>query len=326
MRLGIAVVYLVSEKNERLLDLQLSQIDANTQVPYTIYACVNRLLPRFREKLERHPNIRICPCKTYQQGTGLLKQDAAKVSTRGLAAVGSKYEHSFYLEQLIRTAIEDGVTHVAMLHVDSFPIRPGWAKELADKLNDRCVLVGVTRNSERDHKPLTAGILYHRDFYLKYQPRLLLSQEEFDSEDYQRYYHARPHVTDSGFGYGFKMFMENLTWYPLIRSNKGGEHSLFASVHGDLIFHLHAAEYVERTQTVGFSNQGHGHRSNFRKIGTSVARAVLPEGVRMKVRSSLPQRIRDPQDYMDRQAWEHERQCLFDNPEAYLTYLRTGVR
>ena len=325
MKLGIAVVYMVSERNEKLLDLQLSQIDANTDVPYTIYACVNRLLPQFREKLERNAHVKICPCETYREGSGLLRQDAAKVATRGIVAVGSKYEHSFYLEQLIQTAIDDGVTHMTMFHVDSFPIRPGWARELAETLSDRCVLAGITRDPERDHKPLTACIFYHRDFYLKYQPRLLLSQDEFDSEDYQRFYQACPHVTDSGFGYGFKMFMEDLTWHPLVRSNRGGTHLLFASIYGDMIFHLHATAYVEHTKTVGFSRQGN-HQSGFRKLGTSVARVVLPTAVRQKVRNSLPQRIRDPQEYVDRQAWERERQCLFDDPDAYLTYLRTGVR
>jgi hypothetical protein len=46
----------------------------------------------------------------------------------------------------------------------------------------------------------------------------------------------------------------------------------------------------------------------------------------MKVRNSLPERIRDPQDYLDRKAWEYERKCLFDDPQAYLDYLRTGTR
>ena len=98
MKLGIAVVYMVSERNERLLDLQLTQIDEKTEVPYKIYAAVNDLLPQFRDKLEKNPNVKICDCETYRKGTGFLRQDEAKVPTRGLIAVGSKYEHSFYLE------------------------------------------------------------------------------------------------------------------------------------------------------------------------------------------------------------------------------------
>ena len=328
MKLGIAVVYLVSQRNEPLLDLHLRQIEENTEVPYTIYAAVNRLLPVFREKLSRDPHVKVCSCLPYEEGSGLLRQDVLRAKTLGLGAVTSKYEHSFYLEQLVEKAIEDGVTHIAMLHVDSFPVRPGWALELAQRLSDQCVLAGVTRDSGVDHKPLTAGIFYHRDFYLRYHPRLLLSQEEFDSDDYQRYCQACPHVTDSGYGYGFKMFAHDLTWSGLTRSNKGGHHILFASIYGDLIFHLHAAAYVERTKTVGFTSPSAptgSEASHSRRFGTSLARAVLPATVRRRIKGSLPQRIRAPQDYADRQAWERERQRLFDDPAAYLTYLRNGT-
>ena len=90
MRIGIVVVYLVSERNEKLLDLHLAQIEKNTDGPYTIYACVNGLLPQFSKKLERDPHVRLCPCETYVPGTGLLRQDQSQVAIKGLAAVTSK--------------------------------------------------------------------------------------------------------------------------------------------------------------------------------------------------------------------------------------------
>ena len=324
MRIGIAVVYLVSERNEKLLDLHLAQIEKNTTSPYTIYACVNGLLPQFREKVERNPHVKLCPCETYVPGTGLLRQDQSQVATKGLAAVTSKYEHSWYLEQLIRTAIDDGVTHVAIFHVDSFPVRCGWDKELISHLSDRCVLAGVTRDTQTDRKPLTAGLFFARDFYLGHQPRLLLAQEEFDSDDYKQFRRTCPHVTDSGFGYAFKMFTAGLTWHPLPRSNLGG-HILFASIHGDLIFHLHATAFVERTKTVGFTVRP-SQRGGLIGVGARMARVLLPAGIKQKLRSRVSPKIRDRCAPLDRQAWEEERRRLFDDPEGYLEYLRTGIR
>jgi len=325
MKLGIAVVYMVSERNEQLLDLHLRQIAKNTTLPYTIYASTNRLLPQFREKLADTPSVKICPCRTYVPGTGLLRQDQAAATTKGLAFVQSKYEHSWYLEQLICQAIADGVSHVAILHVDSFPVRFGWDSELIGELSDRCVLAGITRDPKVDHKPLTAGILFPREFYLKHQPRLLLSQDEIDSADYARYREVCPHSGGSGVGYGFRMFVEDLTWYPLVRSNVGDNHLLFASVYNDLIFHLMAAEVVERQHKVDFTLRA-SQREGLVGTAARVARDLLPERLRHRVRRRVAPRIKDRYESKDRAAWEQERLRLFEDPDHYLMYLRTGLR
>jgi hypothetical protein len=325
MKLGVAVVYLVGERNEPLLDLHLDQIEKNTEVPYTIYAACNRLLPQYREKLAQNPRVKIWPCRTYVSGTGLLRQDEELAATKGLAFVDSKYEHSWYLEQLIRGAIDDGCTHVAILHVDSFPVRPGWAQELSGMLSERCVLAGVTRDTKTDHKPLTAGILFARDFYLKYHPRLLLSQEEIDSDEYERYRQASPHSGGSGVGYGFKIFTEGLTWYPLERSNVGGTHALLASIHGDLIFHLMATAVVEEQQGLDFTVRA-SQRRGLTGAVARIACAVLPERFRGKIRRRLAEPIKALHRSGDRRAWEQERRMLFEDPDRYLIYLRTGVK
>ena len=210
MNLGIAVVYLVTERNGPLLDLHLGQIEKNTQCPYKIYGSANRLAPQFLPILEQNPKVKVCDCETYE-GTHRKR----------------RYEHTFYLEQLIRIAIEDNVTHVAILHVDSFPVRPGWAMELAGRLSDRCVVAAIMRDEKIDQKPMTAGIVFGRDFYLDWHPRLLLNKEERSSDLYERYSQRHPHKTDSGIGYGFMVFTQGLSWYPLLRSNKGGDDSIF---------------------------------------------------------------------------------------------------
>jgi hypothetical protein len=325
MKLGIAVVYMVSERNERLLELHLSQIEKNTTIPYTIYACVNRLQPRFLKKLQENPRVKICPCETYVAGSGLLRQDREQVAVKGLAFVDSKYEHSWYLEQLVQQAIVDGVTHVAMFHVDSFPVRYGWDKELIATFSDRCMLAGVARDTKTDYKPLTAGILFTREFYLRYQPRLLLTQQETDSPDYVRYAQAYPHSGGSGVGYGFRMFLEGLTWHPLVRSNLGGNHALFGMVHGDMIFHLMAAAVVDQQNGVDYTVRSSQRRG---LVGAMARLSVvaIPERLRRMVRNRLSKRIKKWYQSSDREDWERERAMLLEDPETYLTYLRTGTK
>ncbi|UCG57845.1 MAG: hypothetical protein JSU70_23640 [Phycisphaerales bacterium] len=313
-KLGIAVVYLVSERNGRLLDLHLSQIEKNTEVPYTIYGSANRLLPQFRPVLEKNPNVRICECETF---------DVSNWTDRHTVIAGSREEHSFYLEQLIKQAIDDGVSHVAILHVDSFPIAPGWARKLAAGLSETCVLAGIVRDQKADCKPLTACILFARDFYLKYNPRLLPTREEFASAEYQRYRAAVPHQGDCGTGYGLKMFTEKLTWSQLARSNRAGEHPLFAGLYDDLIFHLGAAAFKDSTQSVGFSPQ-HRRKGALRSSVKKGMDSLLGPRIRRTITDCIPLKIRRPDKHAEQVTWEDERRRLLEDPESYFRYLRTG--
>ena len=325
MKLGIAVVYMVSERNERLFDLHLSQIEKNTTIPYLIYAGTNRLQPQFCAKLEANPRVKVCPCETYVSGSGLLPQEREQIATKGLAFLDSKYEHSWYLEQLIRQAIDDGVTHVALLHVDSFPVQYGWDRELIGKFSDQCLLAGTARDTKTDYKPLTAGILFPREFYVKYEPRLLLTEEEIDSADYQRYSQAFPHGRGSGVGYGFRLFLEGLTWHPLFRSNLGGNHALFGTVHGDMIFHLMATAVVDEQNAVDYTVRA-SQRQGLVGAAARLSTVVVPDAIRRSVRKRLAGPIKKWHRSSDREDWERERALLLEDPEGYLAYLRTGAK
>lgn len=312
--LGIAVVYLVSERNERLLDLHFSQIEKNTKVPYTIYGSANRLLPKFRATLAKNPNVKICECETFDISTG---------TNRHIRDNECRNEHSFYLEQLIKHAIKDGVSHVAILHVDSFPIKSWWAEKLASRLSEKCVLTAILRDQNVDRKPLTACMLFHRDFYLKYKPRLLPTKQELSSPEYQRYQMEVPHVKDAGSGYGFKIFTEGLTWSPLIQSNKGCEHLLWMGVYDELVFHLSAAAHKDSTQSIVFSLQKHS-KSYLRHYVKKVMNNILGKEIRLKITNSIPLKIRRPDEYKKHLIWEQERQRLLEDPEAYLESLNSG--
>ncbi len=299
MKLGIAVVYLVSEENEKLLDLHLDYIDKHTTVPYRIYGSSNRLLPKYRQRLERHPHVEVCDCEPTE--------------LRGL------YEHAYYLEKLVRRAVDDGATHVAVFHVDSFPIRSGWAEELAAKLDERCVLLAAMNDEKRERRPNTCFMLFERDFYLEHRPTFVAADEIFETEEYEHYVEEFPHrARDSGIGYGFTIFRAGLTWHPLAKSNRAGEDSFFGTIHGDLIFHLGAAAGplklypgAERAKTY-----------RFRRLLTS----LVPEMVRKRIRG-MPRRIKDylyPDLLLREAQFARARRRLFEDPEGYFHYLQTG--
>jgi len=309
MKLGIAVVYLVSERDEGLLRLHFDQIEKYTQVPYTLYGAANRLLPQFRLLLEANPRVRIC--------------DGPTVDARG------SEEHSFYLERLIKTAVDEGCTHIATFHVDSFPIRAGWAEELAGLLSDGCPLAAAMIDERFDRKPNTACIFLRSDFYERYRPKLLLSEEERSTDAYTKYRRAYPHIPDSGVGLGFKLHTEGLTWHPLVRSNRATKQSAFGGVFGELIFHLGGAAWFDLHYSTPVTHWGLGG------IGSAFVKAyyrfvqgaagLIPSQLRPLFRpvKRMERAIRRrTANQIRREIYERERKRLLDDPEAYLRDLQ----
>lgn len=316
MKLGIAVIYLVSEKNESLFDLHLKQIEKHTQVPYTIYGSANRLLPGFRQRLKQHPRVKICDCPT--------------TDLRGAA------EHSYYLEQLVKMAIEDGASHVVTLHVDSFPIRSGWAEELADKLSDSCVFATLD-SYERIN---TACLFFQRDFYLNYHPKFLLSESESARPECEQFFRLMNiYKSHSGNGYGFKAYSEGLTWYYLLDSTNSEVYDAHGRIYDDMIFHLIGA--VRIGDDIGVVRNGDKHyvkqsvltTSHFvlsLKRVTKIVKQFIPKSMRkiLLLTSSPMEPILDKLINRPKTAHEfkHDRAQLLENPESYLNNLRTTKR
>jgi hypothetical protein len=219
---------------------------------------------------------------------------------------------------LVQIAIEDRVSHVAILHVDSFPVRPGWAKELAGRLTKPCALVTLMEAKGRS-RHFTACLFFHRDFYLTYRPRFLLSEAELSSPKYSEYRQEFEHVADSGIGYVFKVYSEGLSWYPLLRSNKGGVHHGFGGIYGDLIFHFGGSvRYgIESSKSIGISTR-FGLAPLLRKLA-EVTEPIVPRFVMRKWSWPVRHRVAS-------QTFEHTRKKLLEDPESYLNYLRTGKR
>jgi hypothetical protein len=208
MMLGIIVVYIVNPEDAKLLDLHLEYIEKYTNVPYTIYGSVNKLLPQFRQKLVQHPHVKICACP--------------ETDKRGAA------EHAYYLERLTKYAVDDGVSHIVTMHVDSFPIRHHWAQDLAAKLSSSCVFATIEDIN-------TACLFFSRDFYLAYHPTFTLSPKEQASSQYWQYQKEYNSNSHSGIGYGFKAYKERLSFYYLRESTKSDDNG---KIYDDMIFHL----------------------------------------------------------------------------------------
>jgi hypothetical protein len=220
----------------------------------------------------------------------------------------STREHSYYQDHLVKTAIDDGATHVTTLHVDSFPISPGWAKNLADKLTGTCVLAAVTL--EKYSGPYTACLFFRRDFYVQHNPVFFLAETIRTTPKYHQFSKEYPHNLHSGTGYLFKAYMEGLTWYPMMRTDKGEKASL-ASIHGDMIFHLGGAVRYgsEPIKSIGLLE-----RRNFVSFAFKVLRAFkpfIPKFIKKRYQDRIDQTA-------GRQRLKHARNQLLENPESLM--------
>jgi len=312
MKLGIAVVYLFGETSAPLLDLHLGQIEKHTQVPYTIYGSINRLAPQYRERLQGYP----------------------KVQTHELPATELRdmQEHSLYLDQLMRIAIEDGATHLVTLHLDSFPVRSGWAEELAGRLNDfsperrrdanhaACVFASIDRIQ-------TACLFFTREWFLRYQPPLMLSAAQRADPRYAQYVREHDPIEHSGIGYGFTAYLNGQTWYYL-RDTSGAAPGARGRVYDGMIFHLHAGVRMgeQAPRRTGLLS-----RPFYVRLAYAVARLGrrrLPVRLKWWMRDHLGWFLHPVLDRprLDAHAAEVEelKRQLYQDPEGYLNKLRPG--
>jgi hypothetical protein len=225
------------------------------------------------------------------------------------------------LEQLIQRAIHDGISHIVTLHVDSFPVRPGWAEELAGKLSGPCALVTIARKNLLIQ--YTACLFFHRDFYVNYHPTLRLSDQERSSQKYKQFCREILHYPkDSGVGYVFKAYSEGLSWWVLHKSNIGEDRHVlgtvyrdFGSIYGDLIFHLEGAFRLRES----LGKKWVLAKLNFPRFfhnATEKLNPMLPKKIRGIIDKHL---VRGPN-------CSYVRREFLKDPESYIAYLRTGKR
>jgi hypothetical protein len=298
--LGLVVAYAVPDEHERLLDLHLTRIGRHTTVPYLIHGSTNRAGFRCGRRLAACPKVRLHELPS----TSLTGAD----------------EHSYYLEQLIPRAFAAGASHVAILHVDSFPIRDGWVEACVSHLSPACPFV-TTDGVD------TACLLFSRDFYEAHRPPLLLSAVRLESAAYKAFVRATGvAIRHSGTGFAFTAYERGLCWHALPRS--AGE-PLGASVYANRLFHLKGAQSLARqlrhdprvqpTAGVPWILRRTGRR-RFEQILGEVRR-LIPAPVRPIVRARLARPLERLIDG-PRHAWHAtERDQLLANPDAFIDAL-----
>lgn len=257
MVLGIAVVYLFDDNTEWLLDIHLAQIARHTTVPFTVYAGVNRLAPRYVQRLAAAPNVKICP---------IPDTDAR-----------AKVEHSYYLDHLVNAAVTDGVTHVVTMHLDSFPVRPGWAERLAATLDARHVFATL----DIIH---TACLFFSREFYLRHRPAFWPSEAQRASPGFQAYLRTGQACEYSGAGYDFAAYQHHLTGYyqaPVTPLADIGQ------VFDGGVFHLGGAVHFEERRREAGGAFAHRRAGRGLELVAAIYRRVVSRPVRRRVRAIL---------------------------------------
>jgi hypothetical protein len=305
MVLGIAVAYMCDSHTDWLLDIHLQQIERNTTVPFTIYGSVNRLAPSYTRRLEASPHVKICPIPdTDKRGT---------------------LEHSYYLDHLVGAAIADGATHVVTMHLDSFPIRPGWAEELAARLDEGYVIATL----DTTH---TACLFFSREFYVECRPVFFPPDDQRGSREYQQYLLTCSHGPyHSGVGYGFAAHLQQRKVYYQTRALLEAPFGDFGQVFDATIFHLVGA--------VWFAERWAGRRETpatrygrLLEALATVYQSAIPWAarrfVRQRLRKPLARLVDQPRTglFLEREHAQYEamRQALLNDWPALLQRMSAG--
>jgi hypothetical protein len=223
MKVGILVVYLISNDNDWVLEKHIDHL-AQTQpfMDFKVYAAVNRLPARYHHLLRAHDFIEIVSLPT------LHERETA--------------EHGTYLNALANYALHDGCDYICTLDVDSWPIRCDWIKISHDLLiENKAAAVAVLRAENGDtvlpHPSFTfveAGLFRNHDccYWLDEKDR---------SADFRQFLLSHSQYADTGAPLGYFLESHGLQWVKLHRSNKINFHFLMGGIYGGFVFHMGAS-------------------------------------------------------------------------------------
>lgn len=221
MRLAILVVYVFDDARIPLFDHHLDRLRRHTGVPFRIFAAAHKVRGAARARIAAAPEIEVVDCAP--------PKDA-----------GVRDEHSHCLDRLAAHADGEGFTHSASLHLDSFPIRDGWAQAmLAGADGVEADLASIVPNG------YSAGLVWSRSFYTAHRPAMLVPQEERATETFRAFVAAHPDFdrVETGLGYLYAAWKAGAPWraVPTDAARK---------IYGGVLFHLVAGTWRTWSETL----------------------------------------------------------------------------
>jgi hypothetical protein len=175
--------------------------------------------------------------------------------------------------------VNDGATHISTLHLDSFPIRTGWAEYLAGYLTEECPLVVTDQQ-------ITACLFFAREFWLQNRPKMRLSGDETGLSSFYAYlpsHHPACFIDDSGIGYAFATYSNGREWRSL--SATAGKPGL-GTIYEDTIYHLVGTTRV-RAQVARVESSLSGARRRLAVSLVTAAWSMLPPAVMRLIRAKI---------------------------------------
>jgi hypothetical protein len=295
VKIGILVVYLVDDNNERLLDIHLDYINKNTKSTFNIYAGINLLLPRFKKKLANHNFI-----KSFHLDPYVGPDDPHR---------GTK-EQTHYLEQLIELAYSDGITHIAIMHPDSFPIKYGWDKCFESLLNQEWTLIS-------NYPAMSACMFFEIENYFKTNLSLLPKKEELKSDSWNNFQsqNKTPHLIETGMGMAYQIEQRVQTWYKMKKTNHRQYHEYFAGIFDDMIFHLGSASEYKTRPIRNYYN-----KSISQKLRGKLA-DILPAKSKELIKNIVPAKVLFPEIMRNQNTFSDIRDNLLNNTDSFFKYL-----
>ena len=212
-RVAFLVVYVFDDNTRPLFDIHLQRLKRHTSIEFRIFAAAHKLSHENLKYVLANPEIEIVDCKV-----------PAEYSVR--------LEHSHCLMTLAEYAMSQNFTHCMSLHLDSFPVADGWLEKLLERLERDAELAVVVPNG------YSAGLLFSRLYFEKYQPYMLISDEERETDAFNSFIEAFPDLdqVETGLGYIYRAWCEGLPWIEIETDNN-------RKIYGGLLFHMVGATY-----------------------------------------------------------------------------------